>query len=260
MNHPIDINKTLEILGIKPATKRVLEVLVKRNDSSAADLATELNMPKSSVYDALNELLRNSLIIELSGNNSKRFAISDTDQLARIHAQKMKELSSAHTEILSFIQSNQKESYVAQPKIKFYSGIEGVRQAFRDMPWHKDCSEAYLMWPMKDMLETLDEEFLKHHSEQRLKYNVLIKSIRKNSDKILQDNNHAWLESNKEEKLREVKYAPESFDWKMSYWIYGDKCLFASGGSEKCAFVIHSKEFSSLMKLLWDQVWNISTN
>jgi hypothetical protein len=41
----------------------------------------------------------------------------------------------------------------------------------------------------------------------------------------------------------------------MSYGIYGDKCLFASGGKEKIAFTIHSKEFCEVMKIMWDNTW-----
>jgi hypothetical protein len=44
-------------------------------------------------------------------------------------------------------------------------------------------------------------------------------------------------------------------DWKMSYWIYGDKVLFASGGQEKIAFTVHSREFSQMMKLMWRETW-----
>jgi hypothetical protein len=44
----------------------------------------------------------------------------------------------------------------------------------------------------------------------------------------------------------------------MSYWIYDNKVLFAGGGKERFAFIVHSKEFTDLMIVLWKQMWEIS--
>jgi AAA15 family ATPase/GTPase len=41
----------------------------------------------------------------------------------------------------------------------------------------------------------------------------------------------------------------------MSFWIYGNKCLFASSGKEKIAFTVHSKEFCEMMMLMWKDLW-----
>jgi hypothetical protein len=34
--------------------------------------------------------------------------------------------------------------------------------------------------------------------------------------------------------------------------------VFASGGDEKIAFVVESKEFADLMTILWKQMWEVS--
>ncbi|MDB5259690.1 MAG: hypothetical protein JWO73_898 [Candidatus Taylorbacteria bacterium] len=248
----------LDTLGLKPVPKRVLMSIVSHGVSTVADLASRLNIPKSSVYDALDMLVGESLVNEYGDERGKTFGISDKEQLARVHKKKMDELQGAHSALLSFIQNHGADDSVAKPKMKFYAGTLGMKQAFRDMPWSKKYTETYLMWPMKDMLDSLGEEFLHWHGKQRFQYDVIINCIEKHSDRSLQHgkgDKYAWLENNLKKNLARIRFMPKGTDWKMSYWIYGDKCLFASGGSEKFAFIIHSKEFSDMMKLMWQSVW-----
>lgn len=253
------INKDfLNIFGLKPIPQKVLLDIVQHGNSKVAEISVRLNIPKSTIYDAIAILVQKSLVNEYSDDKGKSFGISDNEQLARVHADRIEELKNAHSSLLSFINNHTKEEGVAKPTIKFYSGTIGIKQAFRDMPWSNKYKETYLMWPMKDMMDSLDEAFLKWHGTQRFKYGVIINAIEKYNDRILQSNKHEWLKNDLESNLARIKYLPKGVDWKMSYWIYGDKCLFASGGKEKIAFTIHSKEFCDIMKLMWQQMWEVA--
>lgn len=248
----------LDIFGLSNKSKAVLTDIISNGVSSVADIAGRLNMPKSSVYDAIGPLLTQSLINEYSADHGKTFGVSDSSQLTRAHSEKIAELQQAQASLLSFIQSNHKNDGSVQPKIKFYSGTLGVKQAFRDMPWTKEHTETYLLWPVKDMLDSLGEEFLKWHGTQRFKYNVVINVVEKHEDRALQSKEHEWLKNDFETNLVRIRYLPKGVDLKMSFWLYGNKCLFASGGKEKVAFTVHSKEFCEMMKLLWQSSWEQS--
>lgn len=248
----------LKTLGLKHIPQQVLLDIVENGTSRVVDISSRLHIPKSSVYDALSTLLEHSLVNEYSDDKGKSFGISDREQLARVHNEKINEFKKAHSSLLKFISSNTKNGGMIKPRIKFYSGIIGIKQAFRDMMWNSKYKDAYLMWPMQDMLDSLDEDFLMWHGKQRYKYGVVIHSIEKHSDRRLQMNQHEWLKNDLKNMLTEVRYLPKGVDWKMSYWIYGDKCLFASGGKEKIAFTIHSKEFCDIMKLMWEQMWVVA--
>ena len=258
----ISISKSLDILGLKPSSKRELLAITEHGTSAVADLASLLSMPKSSVYDSLEELAQKGLVTEYSSERGKTFGISEKEQLTRIHGEKIEELQNAHSSLISFIQNHSKADSTSKPKIKFYSGVQGIKQAFRDMPWDKKDEEGYLMWPLQDMLDTLGEDFLKWHAAPRFKYNIYINVIQKHEDMVIQKEKqkYDWLQNDykgeDESRLNRIRYAPKGTDWQMSYWIYGDKCLFASGGLEKFAFTIHSKEFCQMMKLMWREMWN----
>jgi len=251
------INKDfLNTFGLKPVPQKVLLDIIENGISKVTDISSRLNMPKSTIYDALSILVEKSIVNEYSDDKGKTFGISDKDQLARVHAEKMDELKSAHTSLLSFIENHNIEESVAKPKIKFYSGTIGIKQAFREMMWNSKYKETYMLWPTTDMID-IDEDFFKWHGMQRFKYGVMIYAIEKHEDRKLQKK-HEWLKNDKNSNLIEVKYLAKGVDWKMSYWIYGDKCLFASGGKEKIAFTVHSKEFTNMMKLMWEQMWKVA--
>lgn len=256
-----DIGISLNILGLKPASQRVLMVITKYGTSSVVDIASHLNMPKSSVYDALAELVQKSLVTEYSDDRGKSFGISDKEQLLRVHKEKMEEMQNAHSTLISFIQNHGKDDSVARPKINFYAGVQGIKQAFRDMSWSPKYKDAYLMWPIKDMIDTLGVDFLKWHSAPRLKIPVTVNAIEKHEDREVQKHTdkYDWLEKDSDKnpkRYNKMRYMPKGVKWQMSYWLYGDKCLFASGGVEKFAFTIHSKEFCDMMKIMWQETWN----
>ena len=245
----------LDSLDLKPVPKKVLLDIVRNGDSSVAAIAARLHMPKSTIYDALSPLVAESLVNEYSTDRGRVFGISEKEQLARVHAEKMEELKKAHASLLSFIENHKTSGSVEQPKIKFYAGVLGIKQAFRDIPWTKEHKETYMLWATTDMID-IDEEFFKWHGTRRFVHKVFIYALEKHEDRKLQTNKkHEWLKNDRKNNLVEVRYMPKGVNWKMSYWIYGDKVLFASAGEEKIAFTVHSKEFSQMMKLMWQSAW-----
>lgn len=245
----------LDIFGLPPKSKKVLMDIVSNGVSSVAVISTRLAMPKSSVYDALVPLVEQSLINEYSTEHGKTFGISDTEQLVRAHDEKIDDLKKAQSSLLSFIKTHHTKDEAVQPKIKFYSGTLGIKQAFRDIPWTKEHKETYMVWPTRDMIN-IDEDFFRWHGQQRFKHNVVIYAIEVHGDRALQNKKHEWLKNDAKQNLVHVRYLPKGVTCKMSFWLYGNKCLFASGGKEKIAFTVHSKEFCAMMKLLWQSMWN----
>lgn len=253
MSNNLDLSQISKYLGIKNNPKRVFELLLLSKPVSVATLAKELHLPKSTVYDAISELMEDSLLVEYSEGNGKKYGIAPKDQIINLHQKKIKELQISQEFITEKLKEIERQDNIIQPKIKFYFGNDGIRHAFNDMPWIPNTGESYLMWSMKEMVESVGEEFLINHGENRYKYGINIKVVRKYDDRVVEDTE--WLKKDNKENLTEAKYAPKEIDWVMSYWIYDNKVLFATPGKEKFAFIVYSKEFADLMTLLWKQMW-----
>jgi sugar-specific transcriptional regulator TrmB len=260
-----DIKSSLATLGLKPLAQEVFIYLSKNGLSPANDIAFALSIPKSSVYDALSQLLDQSLISEYNEDKNKTFEAIGSDGLKQIIAQKVEQIQKAGNSLLEFASSQKPDHSPAKPRIKFYFGEEGIRQAFRDTAWNDHCKKSYVMWPTKEMLDVLTPEFSAWHSAQRLKHNIHLYAIRTHADRSL-DKSVTHIKSPSMKTLlespgwatnREIRYMPKGMPLDMSFWVYDNKCICASGGSEKYAFIVHSREFADLMTLLWKQVWNV---
>ena len=55
--------------------------------------------------------------------------------------------------------------------------------------------------------------------------------------------------------MRELKFIPKGIDLSMSYWIYADNVAFVSAGKELYGFIVHSKEFTDMMKFNFNLMW-----
>lgn len=254
-------NALSRLFGVKHLSEDVFLYLSKHGTSSVKDISFVLHIPKTSIYDALDELVSKSLVIEYSTDTHKTFTAIDASGLQSLIKTQIDFVKETGSSLVEEISSYKPETN-SKPKIKFYFGSEGIRQAFRDTMWNSKYKETYLMWPTKEMVEVLTPEFCMWHAEKRLKHKVFMRVIRKSTDADFEHKKQT-----KDEKiqrlvtstgwsdLREERTAPKDMQWNMSFWIYGDTCLCASGGAEKIAFVIKSKEFSDLMTLLWKQVW-----
>ncbi|MEY2641143.1 MAG: hypothetical protein RL150_536 [Candidatus Parcubacteria bacterium] len=251
----------LSLLGVKKTAQDVFTYLLKHGPTLVADIATAIHLPKSTIYDTLRELLVESLVIEYSDERGKRFAAISAEEVTALYKKKIEALTAASETLSTLMRNVEQVSDVAQPRVRFYFGSEGIRQAFRDTMWHERCKETFLMWSTADMVRILGTEFSQWHSEQRLRYKVHMQIIRAHSDRTMEraSSEHAELTTSKGwSSDREIRYAPKRVTWSMNYWIYDTTVLFAGSGTEQFAFVVHSKAFASLMQILWTQMWEVS--
>jgi sugar-specific transcriptional regulator TrmB len=256
MNNEIHLDEISKHLGIKNNAKRVFELLLVSKPSPVSLIAKELHLPKSTIYDAISQLMDESLLIEYAEGTGKKYGIAPKEQIINLHQKKIDDLQLSQDFITEKLKEIEKNDSIIQPKIKFYSGKDGIKHAFNDMPWIKGVKESYLMWSMQEMIDSVGEEFLISHGKNRYLHNIKIKVVRKYTDRPVEETE--WLKKDSKEKLTEARYAPKDVVWTMSYWIYDDKTLFATPGKEQFAFIIYSKEFADMMIELWKQMWNVS--
>lgn len=251
----IMFKKLFEDLGLSQNAHRVYTQLIENGTSSARMLAENLNIPRPSVYDNLKVLMQKGLIIERNEGNKKLFQVDDLKNLPRLLSGKIDSLKKEQEELESIIPKLLKSSQAIEPKIKFYSGVEGVRQVLNDMLWYKDI-ETMALWPISEMVELLGKEYMADMNRKRIRQRLFTRGIWPEDKKVsLKD--HPFLGVGKEF-FREIRIAPKEMTWNMSYWAYGDKVAFISSRKETFGFVIHSRDFTEMIKAQFEVIWNAS--
>ncbi len=250
------IENILKNIDISENAQKVYLHLLRYGPMPARLLSEKIGMPRPTVYDAVNSLIKASLVISREEDGKSIFSPSDPNALELIIDQRITSLNKSKSEVHNLIPKLREQSKTTEPKIRFFSGKEGVEKILNDILWYKDI-ETYTLWPIDEMISLLGEEYLAWHNKRRVERNISLKSIRKFGTKL--DFVKFPYLADKTNNMREIRYVPSSIEFNMSYWIYADKVTFISTGGHPFGFIVHSQEFSSMQKTHFDLMWNIST-
>ncbi len=249
------LKDTFTTLGLSETCYRIYNELLDKGDLAARQLAEHLSLPRPSVYDNLKILIENGLVTEREEDNKKVFQIDNVKNVSQLIKEKIDVLEKQRKVVQALLPSLIRQSSSIQPKIKFYSGVEGVKQVLNDFKWNENV-ETMSMWPICEMIEVLGKDYFEDLNRLRIKQNVYTRAIWPINKKVnLKDNPFMGVGK---KFLREVRLAPKGMSWDMGYWIYGDKVAFISSRQEVFGFIIQSRDFRNLMKAQFEEIWKIS--
>lgn len=248
-------SKIFTELGLSDTTQRVFSDLIEKGPSTARQLAERLTMPRPSVYDHIKILIQKGLVVERNQENKKVFQVDDIKNIPDLIQRKIQTLQQEKKQIEELLPSLATQVGFLEPKIKFYSGAEGVKQVMNQVLWHRNI-DTIALWPMSEMLSVLGKEFLWDHNKRRIKQNISMRVIWP-KDKVLNFKDHPFLGTGGRH-LRDLRAAPKGMSWNMGHWVYEDKVAFISSRKEAFGFVIHSKDLADLLRAQFEVIWNIS--
>lgn len=249
------LKKLFDELSLSGNAHRIYMRLLENGTSSARTLAENLGLPRPSVYDNLNVLIQKGLVLEREEGNKKFFQVDDVKNLPRLLSERIDILEQEKKELDSFLPQLLKQTSSIEPKIRFYSGVEGVRQVLNDMLWYKDI-ETMAMWPISEMVDLLGTEYFEKLNRRRIPQNISIRAVWPESKKV-SFKDYPFLGTGGGH-LRDLRIGPKGMSADMGYWIYTDKVAFVSSRKESFGFVIHSRDFAEMLKSQFEVLWNIS--
>ncbi|MEW6407526.1 MAG: helix-turn-helix domain-containing protein [Patescibacteria group bacterium] len=251
------LTKILKEIGLQENAANIYMRLLETGPISARQLAENLGLPRATIYDNLKLLIKNGLATEQEDAESgkKLFSVDDIKNLPQLVRSKIETLKQEEEKIKKLLPGLSAKIKTVEPKIKFYSGPEGIKQVLKDMLWYKNI-ETLTMWPISEMVEILGKEYLENLNRRRIRQNISIRGIWPR-DRAVDLKNHPYLGIGKGH-LRKLRFAPKGMTWQMSYWLYADKVAFISSRLESFGFVIHSRDFAELLKAQFEIIWRIS--
>lgn len=245
----------LEKIGLSENSRNIYCWLVEHGQSSATRLSQGLSLPRATIYDNLKVLKSLDLITENEGETRKLFSVADPKNIQRLYESKIDELKQEQIKLKKILPKISQKTESLEPKIQFYAGSEGIKRVLKDLLWHENI-ETLTMWPISEMIPILGKEYLEDLNRRRIRRNISIRGIWP-ANKAVSLKEHPYLGVGKGH-LRQLRKAPDKMTWDMSYWLYGDKVAFISSKNEAFGFVIHSRDFSNLIKAQFEVIWKLS--
>lgn len=246
------LEEILNKINVTGTPARIYTKLIELGPSSARRLAEVLSLPRPSIYDGLKILAKENLVVEREEENKKIFTVNDPKMLSQNIHDQIADLEKIQTDFEKILPQLSERVETAEPKIRFFSGKEGLWKMHREMLWGPN-TKIYAVWPIKEVIEVLGKKDFEEFQTKRLQKNIWIDVVWPQNKVV----HHDWLKSTKDQQ-REIRIAPKEFTWNMGYWVSGDKVMFISSKKELFGFVVQSKDFSELMKTQFKILWGQS--
>lgn len=240
------IEKNLEELGITGKEAEIYMAILKLKKATVIELAKTANVKRTTVYHCLDALMEKELIIKITKDDKTLYVAEDPkSSLTNLLQAKKNAIESVLPELKNLFG---KEGI--QPEIRVYRTLQGIRRLFEDALINQEKKERYYLSDF-DLEEFLGEEFTNKFVQNRIKAGIKSHSLR--SFKYKPEREKGIIHT---KELREVKYIPEHINIKPYMCVYDNKVVFISAKEERLGFIVESKEFAEMQKVVFDMIWD----
>jgi sugar-specific transcriptional regulator TrmB len=240
--------KELIELGFGDKEAKVYLALLELGPSSTTEISRLAKINRTTAYPILESLAKDGLINFVGETKIQRFVAESPDKVVSLLESKVwknqESLKKAQTllpELLSVYNFKQK------PKVKFYEGVEGLKEAFEDTLNAKGEILAYAVGT--DMYDALGEEYFKSYFRRRTQKGIHVRVIAPD------DSDSKMVIKNDANELRESVLVPhKQFYFSIETNIYNNTIMTASW-REKFAVIIESAEIANFHKKMFELAW-----
>lgn len=247
------IYEALKEIGLSEKEVSVYLTLLEIGSGKVQGISRKTRLNRTSIYDILESLTQKGLVSRFKKGGASYFNALEPDRLLTYLDRETEERQklvnrqkSRITDILPQLVSMQDIYASGKPKVRFFEGEKGMREAYEDTLTAKETILAYAN--VQTMHEGLPEFFPEYY-RRRAKQGIFIKAI------VPQNAFSHERSLHDQEEMRAIRFLPEkemSFSPEVN--VYNDKMLIASW-NEKMAIIIESKELADLQRLTFELLW-----
>lgn len=238
----------LQVLGLSDKEARVYLALLDLGPSTMTEIARTAGINRTTGYPLLESLAHVGLVTFLTDTKIQKFsaenperAISLLEEKLRRDQDNLKKAQSLLPELLLIYNLKQR------PKVRYYEGVERMREAFEDTLSAKDEILAYAVGT--DMFDTMGEDFFKKYFKRRTQKRIHVRVIAPD------DSDSRTVVKNDPNELRESILLPHNtFYFSVETNIYNNKLLVISW-REKFAVIIESEEIANAQRKIFELAW-----
>lgn len=240
----------LQQLGLSEKEARVYLAALELGPENIQALTKKSGIKRSTVYEMIKNLKAMGLMSETTKGKRKLFIAAEPENLKKNLIQKERLLA----EILPELKSISNIGF-NKPKIMFFEGKDGLKEIYWDTLKVKNKMEFWIS-PIRDIAETVGEDFLIKYIDERVKKGIWIKSLHISSKKVP---TYKYLDpATYERTLRKVRFSPPEIDIANTIAVYDNKVAVMSSKKEGFGFIIESADYTNTMKVFYELLWNAS--
>ena len=241
----------LILFGLKKQHAESYIALLKLGTASPSAIAKEAHIERTTMYKILEELSEKGLINKSLQGKRLHYTAASPAALKETLRQHESILTHIFPTLLSLHSENK-----STPTIQVYTSKEAIKRVIMDSLRSKEkvCRDFA---SVKQVIDLFGIPFVERYINQRIKFNVSVKSLR-NRPKQKKEKEIWYLRPDNTEVLREVRYLKDTIDFDSFIKIYDSTIVMISSSKKPFAVVLESTDLSTAMKILFDIAWDTS--
>lgn len=227
--------------------------LIRLGPQPASTLSEKAEINRTTTYDIIESLTKKGLLSSTRKGSITCFKALDPKELMnyleREKVEHVKTIEKQQREIETLLPAliSLENPESTKPKVAFYEGEKGLRQAYEDTLTSSETILAYAN--VEDMHRGLPNFFPDYYERRGKEKKIHIKAIF--PDNKISRERH---KKDKSENRESVLIPKEKYDFSPEINVYDDKVLYASW-REKMAIIIKSKEIADFHKQMFKLCW-----
>jgi len=238
------IKEALSQINISGKKADIYLACLEMGGATAYAIAQKVNLKRPTVYDIIDQLVKEGLVYKSFKAKKKYYYPSDPDKLLK----KIKEKEENIKSVLPALQDMYKAPKV-KPVIRYFEGKEGIKEMYDDSLKSLKKGDEILGYVGEGVLQHLPKYSDKYIAE-RVKKGITFRGIYKKEKGMMK-----YMAKNAAQ-LRTARLLDEEhFPVNNETNIYGNKVAIASYGKEMFGMLIESKEIATSQKAIFELAW-----
>ena len=242
------LKSTLSSFGFGNKESSVYFALLELGNGTVTEISRKAGINRTTGYDILASLATKGLV-HISGKEPKQeYVIESPDSLIKyLEEQSVQMTENIKKAKLIVPELKSMQTIENRPKIKFYEGTDGLRNAYEDTLTSSETILAYAC--IDDMHKALPDYFPEYY-KRRAQNGISIRGIVPKTKAAVERSGY-----DAEEK-REIAFVPaDTYYFSPEINVYDNKIMIASW-REKLGIIIESAEIADAMKKIYKLAWS----
>lgn len=234
--------------GLNTQRAELYIAALSRGEASAKDLADDLQLGRTAIYDNLRALEERGYMKTILRGKRKVFVVLNPKELYKKIDNQKQQLKDLLPDFLAMYAEKD-----TQPFVRLFSGPFAAREVYEDILSVAKKEYVYFS-PPQLTLQTVDRLVMEKWVNRRIEKGIRSRSLRVKTKEL----NNDPIFSEEQNYLRQIRYLPGYIDLKSSIYVYENSIGVISTAREGVAFIINSSDMAFSIKQIFDFLWSVS--
>jgi len=247
----MDIKSSLQQLGLRERQISIYLALLQMGEAMVQDLSAKTKIKRTTVYSILDTLVQKGLATFIDkgfhrfyyAENPKKVLVYFKDQKENLVNQE-KKFSEILPELAGLYNVN-----ATKPKIRFYEGVEGLKQIYEETLLLKSNEEMLAYGQAELIHKILGDEWVENYLVRRHKARIFQRAIVEDSEL-----GREHQKNDKEENRETILVPKEIFPFVNEINIFANKLSIVSF-KEQMGVIIESADVAKTQRAIFELAW-----